>query len=170
MLPAVPALALLTAPYLVRLATRRGAQRAMFGLAAAVSVFCAALSIYFALRPDKRADLVDTYGLDPLGPPILMTIVGVAICAVARPRRGFQAIAAVLTAMLLIVSFWTNPQLNDARSGESFVAGIEQAADPRRELGLVAFKEQYLLHARRPIVHFGHARWREEEQEWADAA
>jgi 4-amino-4-deoxy-L-arabinose transferase-like glycosyltransferase len=169
-LPAVPALALLSAPYLVQLATRRGAQRAMFGLAVAVSVLCAALSIYFSLRPDKRADLVDSYGLDPLGPPVLMTIVGAAICAIARPRRGFHAFAAVLTAMLLIVSFWTNPQLNDARSGESFVAGVEQAADPRRELGLVAFKEQYVLHARRPIVHFGHARWREEEQEMADAA
>jgi hypothetical protein len=71
---------------------------------------------------------------------------------------------------LLIVSFWVNPQLNDVRSGESFVARIEQAADPRHELGLVAFKEQYLLHLRRPIVHFGHARWREEKQEMADAA
>jgi 4-amino-4-deoxy-L-arabinose transferase-like glycosyltransferase len=169
-LPAVPALALVSAPYLVQLATRRSAQQAMFGLAAATTGFCAAAWIYFSLRPDKRVDLVDTYGLDPLGPPILMTVAGVAICAIARPRRGFQAFAAVLTTMLLIVSFWINPQLNDARSGESFVAGIERAADPRYELGLVAFKEQYVLHARRPIVHFGYRRWRDEEQEMADAA
>ena len=169
-LPAVPALALVSAPYLVQLATQRSAQRAMFGLAAATTGFCAALGIYFSLRPDKRVDLLDTYGLDPLGPPILMTVAGVAICAIARPRRGFHAIAAVLTTMLLIVSFWINPQLNDARSGESFVAGIERAADPRYELGLVAFREQYVLHARRPIVHFGYRRWRDGEQEMADAA
>ncbi len=169
-LPAVPALALLSAPYLVQLAARRGAQRAMFALAAAIPGFCAALWIYFSLRPDKQADMIGTYGLDPLGPPILMTIAGVAICVIARPRRGFLALACVFTAMLLIVSFWINPQLNDVRSGKSFVAGLEQAADPRRELGLVAFKEQYVLNMRRPIVHFGHARWREEQQEMADAA
>ena len=92
------------------------------------------------------------------------------VCAIARPRRGFLAYGGVLAAALLIVSFWVNPQLNDARSGADFVARIEQAADPRQELGLVAFKEQYVLNARREIVHFGHARWREAEQEMADAA
>jgi hypothetical protein len=76
----------------------------------------------------------------------------------------------VLAASLLIVSFWVNPQLNDARSGADFVARIEQTADPHQELGLVAFKEQYVLQAHREIVHFGHARWREAEQEMADAA
>ena len=76
----------------------------------------------------------------------------------------------MFAAVLLIDSFWVIPQLNDARSGESFVAGIEQAADPQHELGLVAFKEQYVLQVRRAIVHFGHARWREEQQEASDAA
>jgi hypothetical protein len=38
------------------------------------------------------------------------------------------------------------------------------------ELGLVAYKEQYLLYLTRPVTTFGHARWREAEQEAADAA
>jgi 4-amino-4-deoxy-L-arabinose transferase-like glycosyltransferase len=170
MLPAVPVLALLCAPYLAQVATRRGAQLAMFILAAAASGLCAATGIYLLVRPDRRADIVGAYGLDPLGPLILMTIAGAVICAIGRPRRGFVAFGSVMATALLIVSFWLNPQLNEARSGESFVARIEQAADPRHELGLVAFKEQYLLRARRPIVHFGHARWREGKQEMADAA
>ncbi len=99
-----------------------------------------------------------------------MAIAGAVICAIARPRRGFLAFGSVLATALLIVSFWVNPQLNDARSGAAFAARIEQAADPRHELGLVAFKEQYVLTARREIVHFGHARWREADQEMADAA
>jgi 4-amino-4-deoxy-L-arabinose transferase-like glycosyltransferase len=169
-LPAVPALALLSAPYLAQVATRRGAQRAMFILAAVASGLCAATWIYLLVRPDRRADIVGAYGLDPLGPPILMTIAGAVVCAIARPRRGFFAFGGVLAIALLIISFSVNPQLNDARSGESFVARIEQAADPRHELGLVAFKEQYVLQARRPIVHFGHARWREADKEMADAA
>ena len=55
-LPAVPALALLCAPYLAQVATRRGAQRAMFILAAVASGLCAATWIYLLVRPDRRAD------------------------------------------------------------------------------------------------------------------
>ena len=72
--------------------------------------------------------------------------------------------------MLLVVSFWVNPAMNDVRSGSAFIARLERTADPDDELGLVAFKEQYLLNMHRPIVHFGHARWREADQEAADAA
>jgi 4-amino-4-deoxy-L-arabinose transferase-like glycosyltransferase len=169
-LPAVPAFALLCAPYLTQVATRRGAQRAMFVLAAAVSGLCVGAWIYLWARPDKLADFVGAYELDPHGPLVLIAIAGAVVCLIARPRRGFLAYAGALAATLLIVSFWVNPQLNEGRSGAEFVAHIERAADPRQELGLLAFKEQYVLNARRDIVHFGHARWREAEQEMADAA
>jgi hypothetical protein len=38
------------------------------------------------------------------------------------------------------------------------------------DLGLLAYKEQFLLYLDRPIVNFGHARWREEGQESFDAS
>jgi hypothetical protein len=38
------------------------------------------------------------------------------------------------------------------------------------ELGMVAYKEQYLMQLKRPTWNFGHARWREWEQEADDAA
>lgn len=169
-LPAVPAFALLCAPYLAQVAARRGVQRAMFLLAAAVSGLCVGAWIYLSVRPDKLADFVGAYDLDPHRPLVMIAIAAAVVCLIARPRRGFLAYAGAATTTLLIVSFWVNPQLNEERSGAAFVARIEQAADPRQELGLVAFKEQYVLNARRDIVHFGHARWREAEQEMADAA
>ncbi|MGH8236114.1 MAG: ArnT family glycosyltransferase [Steroidobacteraceae bacterium] len=169
-LPAVPALALLCAPYLAQIAARRGAQRAMFALASAVGVLCVTALFYLLARPDQRADVVATYDIQPLGPLVLIAIAAAVVCASARPQRGFLAFAGVLASTLLIVSFWVNPQLNDTRSGAAFVTRLEQVANPREELGLVAFKEQYVLNAHRQIVHFGHARWREAEQETADAA
>ena len=169
-LPAVPAFALLCSPYLALVAARRGVQRAMFSLAASVCGLCAAAWIYISVRPDKLAHFVAGYALHPHGPLVMIAIAAAVVCLIARPRRGFLAYAGAVTTTLLIVSFWVNPQLNAARSGAEFVARIEQAADPRQELGLVAFKEQYVLNARRDIVHFGHARWREADQEMADAA
>jgi len=169
-LPAVPAFALLCSPYLAEVAARRGAQRAMFVLASVIGALCVVAWIYLAVRPDKRIDVVASYDIDPLGPLALIAVAAMIVCAVTRPWRGFIAYAGVLAASLFVVSFWVNPQLNDVRSGADFVARIEQTADPRQELGLVAFKEQYVLNAHREIVHFGHARWREANQEMADAA
>jgi 4-amino-4-deoxy-L-arabinose transferase-like glycosyltransferase len=169
-LPAVPAFALLCAPYLQQVASRRSAQRAMFVLASLVGGLAVLASLYLIVRPDKLADVNASYDIHPFGPLALIAIASAVVCAVARPQRGFLAYAGALASVLLIVSFWANPQMNDARSAESFVARIEKTADPQQELGLVAFKEQYVLNARRSIVHFGHARWREAEQEMADAA
>jgi hypothetical protein len=131
---------------------------------------CVAAWIYVSTRPDRLADLIATYDVDPRAPLVLIAILAAAACAIVRPQRGFLAYAGALTSVLLIVSFWVNPQLNATRSGATFAARIEKTADSHQELGLVAFKEQYVLNARREIVHFGHARWREAEQEMADAA
>jgi 4-amino-4-deoxy-L-arabinose transferase-like glycosyltransferase len=168
-LPAVPAFALLCAPYLQQVASRQSAQRAMFVLASLIGGLCVLALLFLIVRPEKHAEVIASYEIDPLAPLALIAIAAAVVCAIARPARGFLAYGGVLAATLLIVSFWVNPHLNETQSGASFVARIEKAADPQHELGLVAFKEQYVLNARRAIVHFGHARWREAEQEMADA-
>jgi 4-amino-4-deoxy-L-arabinose transferase-like glycosyltransferase len=169
-LPALPAVALASAPYLIELTQRRTVQRALFVLSALVAVVCLLGSIYVIARPDKRTDMLENYDIDVFGPLLLIGIVTALVCLLARPRRAFIAWAGVLTVVLLVISFWVNPEMNLIRSGSAFITRVEEHDDPKAELGFVAFKEQYLLNVHRPIVHFGHARWREAEQEAADAA
>jgi 4-amino-4-deoxy-L-arabinose transferase-like glycosyltransferase len=169
-LPAVPALALACAPFAVELLRRASVQRTLYSIAAASGGVCAAAAIYIAVRGDKRAEVIAHYDIDPLGPLLVIAGAVFIACLVARPRRGLAAFGAVLTSLLLVVSFWVNPAMNTARSGADFMRRVEQVADPARELGLVSAKEQYLLNARRPVVHFGNRRWREGTQEAFDAA
>jgi 4-amino-4-deoxy-L-arabinose transferase-like glycosyltransferase len=169
-LPALPALALVSGPYLIELTQRRSAQRAVFILAAAVAAVCLLGSIFVLVRPEQRQELLAGYDLDVFGPLMTIGVVAALICALARPSRGFLAHAGVLATVLLVVSYWVNPAMNTVRSGASFIALVEQMDDPTAELGFVSFKEQYLLNMHRPVVHFGHARWREPAQEAADAA
>jgi hypothetical protein len=110
------------------------------------------------------------YELDVLGPLLFIGGVGALICALARPGRGVLAYGGTLATVLLTVSYWVNPVMNPVRSGAAFIDRVEQHDDPDAELGFVGFKEQYLLNVDRPIVHFGHARWHEADQEVADAA
>jgi hypothetical protein len=50
------------------------------------------------------------------------------------------------------------------------VAQLLERAPRDRELGLLAYKEQFLLYLDREVVNFGHARWREGMAEAHDAA
>jgi 4-amino-4-deoxy-L-arabinose transferase-like glycosyltransferase len=169
-LPAAPAFALACAPYAAELLRRTSVQHVLYSLAASIGGLFAGAVAYLAVRSDKRTEIITNYDLDPLGPVVVMAVAALIVCMVARPRRGLAAFGGVLASVLLIVSFWVNPAMNSARSGADFVHRIEQVSDPVRQLGFVAFKEQYLLNLRRPIVHFGHARWRDAEQEAFDAA
>lgn len=169
-LPAVPAFALACAPYLRELAQRRAAQRLLFGIVVFIAAVTALAVPYLLVNPGKRSEVISSYSLDPLGPLVAIAITASLACALATPRRGFAAFGGALGAVLLIVSVWIYPQMNDVRSGKAFVERVDRVADPNAPLGFVAFKEQYLLQMRRPVVHFGHARWREGQQETMDAA
>jgi 4-amino-4-deoxy-L-arabinose transferase-like glycosyltransferase len=169
-LPAVPASVLAFAPYGLDLLRKISIQRVFYSIAALVGGLCAAAAVYLVARGDKRTDVIANLDIDPVGPLALIACAALLVCAIARPRHGLPAFAGVLAGVLLVVSFWANPALNTARSGADFMRHVEQVADPARELGFIAFKEQYLLTARRTVVHFGHARWREADQEAFDAA
>jgi hypothetical protein len=91
-------------------------------------------------------------------------------CLVTRIRFGFAALFMSIGAALLVVSFWVNPVMNDARSGRAFVQTFESQTSQYKDVGIVAYKEQYLLYITRPLVNFGHARWQEADKEADDAA
>jgi 4-amino-4-deoxy-L-arabinose transferase-like glycosyltransferase len=169
-LPALPAFVLASAPYLVELAQRRAVQRVLFTFTTLVAALCLLGAVFMLLRTDKRTELLASYDLDVFGPLLLIGIVGIAICLIAQPRRSFAAYTGLLGTVLLVTSYWVNPVMNAARSGAAFISNVERNNSATDELGLVASREQYLLTAHRPVVHFGHARWREREQEAADAA
>lgn len=169
-LPAVPMLALACAPWLNEIARRRGAQRMLFGIACAIAVICGGAAIFLATSGHQRDKVLDIYEIDALAPLLTIGILAGLACLAARPARGFAAYGFTIAAVLAVVSFWVNPAMNDKRSGAGFIRSVQAMTGDVRELGLVAYKEQYLLYLDRPVTTFGHARWREAEQEAADAA
>jgi 4-amino-4-deoxy-L-arabinose transferase-like glycosyltransferase len=169
-LPAVPAFVLACAPFLPALAQRRGPRHTLFAIALGIVVLAVGGALGMVFDPEKRLELLDAYDIDVVGPLFAISGLGAVACALARPGRGFAAYGGVLLVTLLIVSFWVNPVIDAARSGARFMRNVEELAKNSRELGLVAYREQYLLHLRRSAVNFGHARWREYKQEAADAA
>ena len=171
-LPALPAFALAAAPYLPGLLARAGVQRALFALALAVVVAAGAAAAYVGLiRPGELANLAERYDVTSVAPLVAIAALGGLALAIFRPARGAQAWVATLLAVTWVQGLWINPMINGARSGRDFVATMEAAAAPHAELGLLSYREQYLLYLTRPVTNFGHRREsREGDQEADDAA
>jgi 4-amino-4-deoxy-L-arabinose transferase-like glycosyltransferase len=169
-LPAVPALAMAAAPWLPELLRKAGPRRLVFGLAASLAVALTLGAAYFLLSRAATARIVDTYGLAPAVPLAVAGLGGLVALAVFRVRDGWLAYAATLAVVLVTTGLVVYPRIDAVRSGRAFMERVADAAQGVEELALVGAKEQYLRHLRRPSVNFGHARWRERDQEAADAA
>jgi 4-amino-4-deoxy-L-arabinose transferase-like glycosyltransferase len=169
-LPAVPALALASAPWLPELFSRAGTRRVFAALAWTLAIAPLGAMLYLVWAPGRRTQVLAQFGLDPLWPLAAMAIGALAACAFFRVRHAVLAYTGCFAAILAVLGLVVNPAMNDVRSGAHLVRKAEAAARGFEELGFAAYKEQFLLYLTRPIVNFGHARWREADAEAADAA
>jgi len=164
-LPALPMLVLALAPLLPALLRKRSLQRALFVLAATVSLALVAGSLYALIgQPAFAEKLRSLRGLDPWHITLSMGLVGLVAAAVFRPARGALALAGTLTGVWLLYSFWAFPVINDSRSarGVMHAAGARIGSDA--ELALLGWKEQNLLMADRPATVFGFLAPRAEQE------
>jgi len=169
--PAIPALVIASAPYLRDLWSRRTLQWAGWILSVLIGVAAAAAYLYVTRwAPDKAAGIADDAGPIPWSVMLSLAVVAFIAAAAWRPRAGLVALAFCLGSLWLFMGWVVAPALNGVRSGGDFVAAALAKAPPDHELGMVAYKEQFLLYLDRPMVNFGHRRWREGPQESYDAA
>jgi 4-amino-4-deoxy-L-arabinose transferase-like glycosyltransferase len=170
-LPAVPALAMAAAPWLPELLLRRpGTRKLAFALAATIASGLVLGTLYFLFATEATARAVERHGLAPALPLGIAALVAVVAVAAFRVRDGWLAYGATFGGVLLSVGLVAYPRIDALRSGRAFMHSVAEATRNIEQLGLVGAKEQYLLELARPSFNFGHARWREREQEAADAA
>jgi 4-amino-4-deoxy-L-arabinose transferase-like glycosyltransferase len=84
-----------------------------------------------------------------------------------RPRRGVHALLAGMAGFWVIWGVWASLLFNDSNSALGVMRRAGEIAGPQAQIGLVAWKEQNLLMADRPVTTFGFKRaW---ETQYANA-
>ena len=169
-LPALPLLAVSAAPHLVELYARRGLGRLSLALAGVLLLPGWALALGDLAGLPAARELLE--GAEPLPrwPVWAFAAAGSAAWLAALRWRPVLAWPAVLACLTVAWGVGGAPALNGARSGADFIRAVQTQVPPQRELGLLAYKEQFLLYLERPTVNFGHARWKEGAAETFDAA
>jgi 4-amino-4-deoxy-L-arabinose transferase-like glycosyltransferase len=169
-LPAVPALAMAAGPWLPELLRARGPRRLAFLLACVITAFAGLAAGYLGFDADRATQVVKSFDIEPVLPLTVIALCGALALAAFRLRDGWLAYAGVLGSVLVLTGYMVYPRMDAVRSGRAFTDRLEQASAGFSELALVGAKEQYLLELGRPTYNFGHARWREWQDEAADAA
>jgi 4-amino-4-deoxy-L-arabinose transferase-like glycosyltransferase len=168
--PALPALAIAAAPYLPEIFSRRSARWSSLALGAVLVLLAVAVLVVDATGNHKlRAQAADL-GIASLAPIAVIAGLGAIAWLLALWKKPLLAWPAVLAAVALVWSYWITPAIDGQRSARDFMRKAQALVPADTDLGLLAYKEQFLLYLNRPIVNFGHARWREGGQEAFDAA
>ena len=168
--PALPALAIAAAPYLPELFARRGVRWASLVLGGFVVLIAVGVLVVDASGNAKLRAQAAEQGVDSLAPIAVIAGLGALAWLLALWKKPILAWPAVLAAVALVWSYWITPSMDGQRSARDFIRKAQALVPADSDLGLLSYKEQFLLYLNRPIVNFGHARWREGSQEAFDAS
>lgn len=168
--PALPALAIAAAPYLPALYARAGVRRLSVALGLVLVAILAAYVAGHLAGAKFVARAVASIGFDPFASVAAMLAACGLAWLVATLWRPLLAWPATLAAAAVVTAVDVTPRIDALRSSRAFVERMLAQVPAGAELGLMAYKEQFLLYLDRPVVNFGHSRWREGPAEGYDAA
>jgi len=163
-LPALPMLALASAPFLDELLHARWLRNAGLAFIALFGTLLLAVGAYALLaHPAFTTHWADRRGFDGGGQALFgwLAAIGAAqlvLAAVLRLRRAAWAVAGGMAALWLGWSIGIAPLLNDSSSAAGLMAQVRAHLGPDDTVGLVAWKEQNLLMLDRPAKDFGFTR------------
>lgn len=161
-LPALPMLALVMAVLWQRAVAEQGTRVTVAVLRLAALVLGGAVLTLGALalwQPGVLGEKAVAYAeelADLAWPLLVLGGVSLVVLALAWRRPLLEQLAAVSLASWLIVALWAWPATDPHRSPRAAMADLEQRLPASAELGLLDFKEQFLLYARRPLTHFSY--------------
>jgi 4-amino-4-deoxy-L-arabinose transferase-like glycosyltransferase len=168
--PALPALAIAALPFLASIVGRAGVRRAGFVLGGAFFLAAAVLAIAHAQQAKFAVDAITAADLGgPTALYVYLVLCGAGL-VFAWLRAPLMAWPAAIGSLAIVFSYLIGPAMNGERSGADFVRSVLTQVKPEETLGLVDYKEQFLLYLDRPTVNFGHRRGFEGAQESYDAA
>ena len=161
-LPALPMLALVIAVLWDNARASKGARvlsAVLPWVLALTAVAIGALGAVIQWAPHKLSARLQEYGdlLDTLGGPLVgLGLLLLVLLVVTRKRDLFVRMAVNSLAIWVFVSLVAWPRVDPHRTPQQIMADVEDHLPAGAELGLLQFKEQFLLFSQRKLTHFSY--------------
>ena len=164
-LPMLPMLALALAPTLLRIEQAAWLRRTALGITVGLGLLLCTMAAWaLSGRWPRMMDDMLERGLhaDELMPVFLWVAAAGAVfllaAALGRARHGVHALLAGLAGLWIVWGVGVTPLANGSATSAEVMQAADRIAGPGSEIGMVAWKEQNLLMARRPLHDFGFRR------------
>jgi 4-amino-4-deoxy-L-arabinose transferase-like glycosyltransferase len=154
LLPLLPALAVLAGGSLPALEGRQRPVQLLRALSFLVGVVLMLTAAAAVLGVGKLTDLLERTELPML--PVFLLLLSLGLCWVlaAVLIRSGGAFTAAVVATWLLLSTAGYLLLDPVRSAEQLMREVASHLEPDSELAIIKFREQQLLQADRPVVHW----------------
>ncbi len=153
LLPAVPALALVTAPWLAEM-------RSLARVQQLAKIFLVSLTVFLALvvaarwaLPASWTEVEQQLGASSWWLALLLLLCGATWLLTVHCR--VLGVVGFLCSSWLLYGWVGYPLINPTRSAAPFMARVGEILTSTTELALVTWPEQLALFADRPVTHFG---------------
>ncbi|MCF6288922.1 MAG: glycosyltransferase family 39 protein [Proteobacteria bacterium] len=166
MLPILPLLVLVIAPYFELLLNKKGVQRLLFALVLILSVLFVMVGLAGIFEVEKVSSLTAKYFVNPWYWMTSVGVFGLLVIAVLR-KHSVKLYAVFVSSLWLSYGLWAAPLVDKAMSTEPMMAAITKVIPQDAELGLVGMREKLLLHTRWQTTHFGYHHPKTEQQQVA---
>ncbi|HVJ37384.1 MAG TPA: glycosyltransferase family 39 protein [Stenotrophomonas sp.] len=155
-LPILPAACLAAAPLLVGLLRRALPRRLLCGYVVVLGVAALALAFGPWLARDAARREFDATTVAHLRYGLLFLGAGLcAIAAWARERRAALGVVLATAWLWTVYGLALAPALDAYSSASGLMQRVGERIGPQAQLGMVAWREQNLLQADRPVTEFG---------------
>ena len=154
-LPAAPAFALAVGPLAAGLERLSGVRRAALILLLTLAATLVLGAAGDLLGAGWAAELAVGEGVRPWPMLGALGLTGLLLAFWLKCRRGVAALGCFFFCAWLCFGWWGYPLLNPARTPAALMSRAAEHVGPFAELAMVGWKEQLILHADRPVTHWG---------------
>ncbi|MDP5031695.1 glycosyltransferase family 39 protein [Paraglaciecola sp.] len=158
-LPALPMLALVTAPYLAAVLKHKWPNRLLFLLVSFISVIMLLAALAGWMEIKAASKLVEKYQVEPWGFLATIGLTGLLIIALTwlkKPQLKLASWPLFIMALWIIYSTWGYALLGPVKTPKSVFDAMSDSVPSDAELALVDFSEQFILFSPYSITHFGY--------------
>jgi len=160
-LPALPMMALVAGAVWTGATedARRRSGWALTGLIVLTALLALGLGLAAAFAPERLGARAEDYAdalADLAAPLIGLGLLALLALWLLRRWPTLPRLAAVALLAWCGVGAWIWPVMDPHRTPAALMADLERRLDPAREVGLLDFKEQFLLFSARPLTHFSY--------------
>ena len=155
-LPALPMLALISAPYCMELLSRRWLNRLIFGLCVVLTLVFIAAEISVLVNAKWVHRALAGSDADISGFFLSAAAVGITALVVGYRKAKWKSWVILMSGLWLIYSTWGYVLMGPMRTPIPVFNEMEKILPEDSEIALVEFSEQFILFSPYPVTHFGY--------------